>query len=865
MPDVTLDLAKPFFLIKILDKDSNEPNYVWSPNIFLDNERPNDDAQIAPNSYIEDIEVKSNFVPPINIGQVKINHKVGGIPEIKIKDILKIYLGYYTLSDPQTAVYSLAYTGKIDHIKSGLNFTQIKGSSVIKKITDTKRELAFSKIMTVTDIIKRLAITDGGLEEASNGISDTTISKQKGFAISKNMSVYEHLRKLADFVGFDIYMNVFDKFNARTWEPQSGGSGGGTIINWQSDRDSSETESQNQIFHEIYFGANVIDMELDIKPKKLTEIEITTLADSEGDEILTTEPPTGKKGGDDGGSGGVTSTGSSSHLIIGKKKLVLPRVSKEDAEKIAEILLTRYNSGLKGNMTVIGSPQVRLGDGVKVLGYIKGKKPFPRINNPPSDYDESYSTDSESEEGGGSSGGEETTFKITGIMHLFNDKIGFITKLALAETELVEERPGEGGGEEEEEEEEGGEEEEEEEEEEEGGEEEVPEEGEEEEEEEEEEETTKTAQVVEIEDALFHHDSAVLLPSKPAGPSSEDGAEPSEETERITGLEVISAIYNFISENPEKKIIIAGHTDTTGNARYNFGLSSLRANSVLFVMNGNKPMWVNNSDKKHKVEDYQQILKHYSKIWAWDCDPGPIDNIRGPKTRGATRNFQERYNKEFKQTISEDGMVGKETWGAFFDCYNRELHDMQDTTKESLAEKRAKIKFVSDEYKTLACGESHPIEAKNFDNYRSQINRRVEIIFFDPEEAPELNCPNPAGPYNDDVCDMEGCPVYKEGLYEFEYIQVEALGKIRFELVIEINPDDPDAHSDLVTLSRDDGGYSKTLKVSEGTVEGPYSRKLIFTDIPPDSEEKPFSCEIERQKVDDGKYNLFMSIKILKA
>jgi hypothetical protein len=465
MPEVTLDFSKPFYIIRILDKDSNNLKFEWSPNIFMTTERPENESTIAPQTYVEDIEVKSNFMPPINIGEVKINHSVGFTPNIVIKDIIKIFYGYYTLSDQQTPVYSLIYSGKIDYIKAGLNFTKLKASSTIKKLTITRRELAISRVMTLTDLIKKLAIDDGGLEEATDGISDTEISKQKGYAISKNLSVYDHIKKLADYAGFDVYMDPFDKFNAREWSPQpiSGGTG---AIPWVSERDSSESDAADQLMHQIYFGVNIVDMELDIKGKKLSDVDIVALADSEGSEIFSTEPPESKPTSSSSSGGGSDCGESTSNTATEETeetvptKIVMPRVSKEDAEKIAEALLTHNNSNLSGSLTIIGSPQIRLADGVKILGHIYGKSPFDRIGIPTSDYDASYSTGGEGEEtegsGSSSSSGssEETIFKVTGLRHIFNDKMGFITRLSIIEatpaeipeeeeTEEVEEEEGE--------------------------------------------------------------------------------------------------------------------------------------------------------------------------------------------------------------------------------------------------------------------------------------------------------------------------------------------------------------------------------------------------------------------------------------
>ncbi len=437
MVETTIDLAKPFFLIKIFDKDTDELKYSWSPNIFMDKERQENDSTITDGSSIEDIEVRSNNDPPINTSEIKIDYSIGMTPKITINDTVKIYFGYYTLNDPQNAKYSLAYTGRIDHIKASLNHTIIKASSKIKKLTNARRDLAFSRNVTISDIIKRFAIEDGGLEQAPNGITTTTISKQKGYAISREHSIYQHIKKIAELVGFDIYMDVFDRFNARIWSPKDvnasasmGTSGVQSAIPWLSDRDDSETNVREQLIHPIYFGVNAIDMLLDIKAETMDAVAITTLADSEGCEVFTIDPPVGNSG-----SGKGRTNGSNTSETGVPTRYILPRVTKDDAEKIADNLLISGNPGLSGTITIIGAPQVRLGDGVKILGHIHGKTPFHEIDIPSSEYDANYTTDQVTQRetkklsNGSRQAGNGTIFKITGIKHLFNDNLGFITKL----------------------------------------------------------------------------------------------------------------------------------------------------------------------------------------------------------------------------------------------------------------------------------------------------------------------------------------------------------------------------------------------------------------------------------------------------
>jgi len=268
--------------------------------------------------------------------------------------------------------------------------------------------------------------------------------------------------------------------------------------------------------------------------------------------------------------------------------------------------------------------------------------------------------------------------------------------------------------------------------------------------------------VLEMEDIHFHHDSAVLLPDY----TSESELNPTVD-DRITSLAVIAACYQHAKKFPTRKLFIPGHTDTTGAAGYNIELSQMRADNVFAVLTGDKDAWVAIALKKHKVEDYQLILKWLDAWREWDCDPGDIDNIQGPDTKNATLAFQQRYNQEWNASIQEDGVVGKETWEAFFDLYMEALMDAADTDEAGLAKFRAGLKFVDDGKKTAGCGESWPIDAPRKDNYRSAINRRVELLFFEPGNEPHLDCHPAAG-----KCNPPECEIYFSKMYAFDHIPV---------------------------------------------------------------------------------------------
>jgi len=282
--------------------------------------------------------------------------------------------------------------------------------------------------------------------------------------------------------------------------------------------------------------------------------------------------------------------------------------------------------------------------------------------------------------------------------------------------------------------------------------------------------TIRSIFVYEFEDALFHHDSAILLPSQPKGPSSKNGASSSSHT-HVTGLSLVADIFKYAELNPEKKLIIVGNTDTSGKPKYNFELSMIRASSVLYLLEGEKKKWVDNSHKKNKVEDFQQILKHYATKWGWDCDPGEVNDDLNLETKAAVRQFQETYNDKFGENIGVDGIIGEETEGAIFDCYIKEIADMLKTTPSELSNYKKNIKYVDNNYQILACGESRPIEAKHKKNYRSQTNRRIEALFIDQGEKPEISCPAPMGPYQNKTCDVANCPFIPKKGFKLNFLE----------------------------------------------------------------------------------------------
>lgn len=300
----------------------------------------------------------------------------------------------------------------------------------------------------------------------------------------------------------------------------------------------------------------------------------------------------------------------------------------------------------------------------------------------------------------------------------------------------------------------------------------------------------KVALRLEIEDAFFNTDSAVFLPDVPAeggddedsvdtdfsndsfwdavkasheiftdtifdepfDPEGEEGGGPGV-AERESALHVIIAPLRFLEQNTNFELLIAGHTDTTGGKAHNEKLSSARSRSVLALLEGDRDAFVDACQEFNADEDDPVILEFAAREYKFPCDPARADKASASEVL----EFQKAYNKKFDKSIDEDGDVGKQTRGAYFDLY-------EDTMTrgvggaDKLSALRGNLRFVDDDVKFLACGEDFPIENPAADGFKSQRNRRVELLFFEESEAPEI------------ADGTAGEKIYKEKVYKIKML-----------------------------------------------------------------------------------------------
>lgn len=255
------------------------------------------------------------------------------------------------------------------------------------------------------------------------------------------------------------------------------------------------------------------------------------------------------------------------------------------------------------------------------------------------------------------------------------------------------------------------------------------------------------AHYVEFDDVFFSFASTALLPETKdhTPPLNADG-------EPITGLGLCVAVLQYTEQfDGEKTLLILGHTDTVGSDEENVTLSQWRAQVVYGLVAGDRQAFMDAVDAPHLTDkqtkakilipDKNFVLDWVAQHTGWPCSLAENYNDHW----AATNQLQEHYNEhgaEFggSAQLDVDRDFGKQTWGAVFDIYQDHIARTLEISHDELRGRQAKIPWTQAQTKHAGCGESHPLDLIGRDGVRSATNRRAEAVFFDPGEAPALEC-----------------------------------------------------------------------------------------------------------------------------
>jgi len=199
-------------------------------------------------------------------------------------------------------------------------------------------------------------------------------------------------------------------------------------------------------------------------------------------------------------------------------------------------------------------------------------------------------------------------------------------------------------------------------------------------------------------------------------------------------VEGIATALWFGSVRPELDLVVFGHADTSAEPSFNNPLSLRRAKAVQSLLDPDPDTWVDLSNTA-KTEEIQSILQGLATGQGWPCDPGSVDGILGDATKSAIQSFQQEANRRYSLGLAEDGDCGPATWRAIHRAICGAIAqrlNLQDPTTPDLPLWEVPDFGYPEGDGVFPCGESFPIQDPERDNFRSQVNRRVELIFGYP-------------------------------------------------------------------------------------------------------------------------------------
>lgn len=264
--------------------------------------------------------------------------------------------------------------------------------------------------------------------------------------------------------------------------------------------------------------------------------------------------------------------------------------------------------------------------------------------------------------------------------------------------------------------------------------------------------------LLEMHDSLFRTDSAVVLPE------GEDPTASGAGHLSLSTVGLVAGVLRYNEEHPGRKLLVAGHCDTTATVDYNQTLSEERAAVALACIVGDelRASFAKLCHQRNDGVDKTQVFDWVARQFGWDCAPTRTDAAPSWTT---INKFQHAYNlhkSEIKAgghpDLAEDGDMGEATWGAVFDCYE---YALEQELGEDPATVRGKLVWLDDARRSLGFSEYFPVDNLGRDNYRSQSNRRVEVLFFEAGEEPDLDVA---------ATNPEVSEIFLPGYYEREHL-----------------------------------------------------------------------------------------------
>lgn len=246
--------------------------------------------------------------------------------------------------------------------------------------------------------------------------------------------------------------------------------------------------------------------------------------------------------------------------------------------------------------------------------------------------------------------------------------------------------------------------------------------------------------LVEIQDTLFLPDSCIALPANMAG----DGGDSSDSP---TSIGLIATALRHVQEVAGQKMLIAGHCDSSDSGSLQ-ELSRNRAEFVKSMLIGDRETFVSLCAGQEGGQDLAAIFDWAARSYAFTCaletvDAAPSDE-KYEQFRNSFNDWLDARDSSLEQDqrgetkLETSGGIDESIWGAVFDLFEFSLRAELGEDAAGVTALRDGVVWVDPEKQALGFADNFPIDTLETEKYRSQSSRRVEILFVDEGEEPDL-------------------------------------------------------------------------------------------------------------------------------
>jgi hypothetical protein len=179
---------------------------------------------------------------------------------------------------------------------------------------------------------------------------------------------------------------------------------------------------------------------------------------------------------------------------------------------------------------------------------------------------------------------------------------------------------------------------------------------------------------------------------------------------------------------------VYGHADTAGDAGHNAALSEQRARNVQLYLAGDSEGWAAHCQEHYEIADFKRVHPLGGRALRLGNGPGTARQ-RVDEHRQARAEFRRRCDELLGTELEQGVKQNPDDWAAIFDLYDIAVAGYLECEPQNLAALRGALAFA--DLAIVGCGEHWPVVSQAQDGVAEQLNRRVEVMFFQPGERPE--------------------------------------------------------------------------------------------------------------------------------